>query len=153
VVARFVDRQEHFRVAWIACRFIKIDHGIVPFARPNPLIKRLALCFADVGVICRTVERRQRRPIDLQPSRVRLFDELLVPGDEVFGRRGWVLPGNANVVDSFQHDDVRDTRLRQGVALEAGQGIDASNNGANVNSRRSLWIEALIVHCTLAADA
>jgi hypothetical protein len=33
---------------------------------------------------------------------------------------------------------VGDTRLRQGVALEAGQGIDAGNNGANVNFRRHI---------------
>ena len=59
-------------------------------------------------------------------------------GDEVFSSWRRVLPCLANVVDAFKHDDMRDARLRECVALEAGQGIDAGNNGANVNFRRHI---------------
>jgi hypothetical protein len=93
---------EHFRVALIAGRLVKIDHGIVRFARPDPLVERLALCFSDLGVIGRSVERGQRRPQNLQPTRVRLLDQLLMAGDKVFRRWGRVLPSNANVVDANQ---------------------------------------------------
>jgi hypothetical protein len=67
---------------------------------------------------------------------VRLLDQLLMAGDKVLRRWGRVLPGKANVVDAFKHDDVRDTRLRQRVVLEAGQGVDALSNGTDINARR-----------------
>ena len=58
------------------------------------------------------------------------------PGDKVFRRWRRVLPGLANVVDAFEHDDVRDAWLRQCVVLEAGQGIDALSNCTDINARR-----------------
>jgi hypothetical protein len=57
-------------------------------------------------------------------------------GDKVFRSWGRVLPSDANVVDAFKHNDVRDARLRQSVVLETGQGIDALSNGTDVNARR-----------------
>jgi hypothetical protein len=46
------------------------------------------------------------------------------------------LSGIANVIDAFQHDDVRNARLRQRMVLEAGQGIDALTYGTDINARR-----------------
>ena len=74
VVARVVRREEHFRVVGIAGRLVEVDGRIIRLAGPDPFVERLALRFADLGVIRRAVERRQGRPVDLQPSRVRLFD-------------------------------------------------------------------------------
>src|SRR5215467_16036133 len=136
VIAGIVDWQKHFRVARIASRPVEVDHGIIRFARSDPLVERLALCFSDLGVISRTVERRQRCSKNLQPTRVRLLDKLLMASDEVFGRRGRVLSGIANVVDAFKHNDVRDAGLRQRVALETGERIDALSDGTDIDASR-----------------
>ena len=66
--------------------------------------------------------------------RARLRDQLLVPGDDLGGadvggrsgdrvRRQRTEP---EVVDAFQHDDVTDARLVQGVPLEPRLGVDAA---------------------------
>src|SRR2546423_12223620 len=71
VVARIVLAEELLWIAGIARGIVEIDDAVVALAVPNPLVERLALRFAGLGVIVRAPERCQRRAEDLQPSGVR----------------------------------------------------------------------------------
>src|SRR5919204_5526360 len=91
VVAGIVRLEKLLGIVRVARRLVEIDDAIVGVPGPNPLVQSLTLFFASFGVIRRTPERRQRRAVDPDPSRVRLFDELLVSGDEIFSGRRRIL--------------------------------------------------------------
>ena len=87
--------------------------AVVGLARPDPLVERLPLRFADLRVVAAPQNGVSVAPRILRPSRVRPLDQLLVGGDEILGGRRRILPRIADVVDALQHDDVRDARLAQ----------------------------------------
>ena len=81
-----------------------------------------------LGVACGTASaqpalRRERRTEDHEPALVRAVDQLLVTRDELLRAdlvariRGIGSP--IDVVDALEHDDVRDARLHQHVAVES----------------------------------
>src|SRR2546427_8771336 len=59
VVAGVVGRQELLWIVRVARGGVEVDHGIEGLAVPDPLVHRLALRLADIGVICRAIERSQ----------------------------------------------------------------------------------------------
>src|SRR4029453_10538808 len=97
VIAGIVGREELFWFAWIARRLVEVDHSIVRFAGPNPLVHGLTLCLANVRVVGRSPERRQRGAIDFQSSRMRPLDELPVAGNDVFRGRRRIQPRVSDV--------------------------------------------------------
>jgi hypothetical protein len=72
-----------------------------------------------------------------------------VTGDEIFSGRRRVLPCISDVVDPFEHDDMRRTRVGQHVTFEARHCIDAGANGSHIDSRRD---RGFAQH-SIAADA
>src|SRR6185369_16509228 len=71
-------------------------------------------------------EGRQRRAIDLQAALMSTLQDLAMSGDEIGGTRRGIRPGLANVVDAFEHDNVRYARLCQNVAVQSHEGARAS---------------------------
>src|SRR5262245_35307608 len=123
VVARVVRRQEFLRIAWILSRGIEIDHAVEGLTGAYPPVQRLAIPLANVGVVRRAIEWRERSAVDLQPPRVSLRDHLLVAGNDVLRSRCRIRSSIADVVDTFHHHDVRNTRLRESVVLESRECI------------------------------
>ena len=83
--------------------------------RADPRVQRLALGLARLG---RVRERRHRAAEDADAARVRAQDQLAMALDQP--RRDVAA---ADVVDALEDDDVRDARLRQRVAVEAGERV------------------------------
>ena len=77
MVTGVVRHQQLLRFVRIARGGVEVDHRVVGLAGPDPLIDRLALRLAYLGVIRRAIERCQRGTVDLQPFRVSLIDKLL----------------------------------------------------------------------------
>src|SRR5687767_4863865 len=112
VIAGVVLLEQFLGIAWIARRFVEIDDAIVGLARAHPLVESLALGLANFGVIRRAPERRKGGSVDLEPARARLVDELFVTRDQIFSGRRRVLARISDVVDPFEDDDMRRTRVR-----------------------------------------
>ena len=129
VIHGLVLRQHLQRMDRIAHRHVEIDDAVVGFARANPFVHGLPACVLVGRIIRRerreagAFERQQRAADDLQAARVRTLDQLAEPGDQ-FSRRGQrrsaqaAGPAQAEIVDPFEHDDVRDAALHQRLTVE-----------------------------------
>src|SRR5262249_24672744 len=109
----------------IARRLVKIDDPVIRTAVSDPFVHGKALLFSHFAIVRGSVKRCQGSSVDFQASGVRTLDDLLVPRDDVFGRRSWILEGDSNVVDPFHEYHVRHARLREDVVLETCKRIDS----------------------------
>ncbi len=125
MISRVVLREELGRVGGIARGDIEIDDRVVRLAGANPLVDQRALGLALLREVRRAFKRGQRRAVNPQPSGVGPLDQLLVPGDDVFGGRRRVLTRLPDVIDAFQHDHVRDAGLPERIRLESRQRVKA----------------------------
>ena len=114
---------------------VEIDHAVVGVAGPDPLIDRLAFGLAFPGKASAALVGRQRRaeiftPLVRARSIICLWIAMMSSAVGV----GFCLRV-ADVVDAFQHDDVRHAALAERVALESRQRVDARIEVPSLSTR------------------
>ena len=117
IVAAVVGRADRGRIARVADRLVEIDHRVVGFARPDPLVDGLALCLAIGGVVEPGQERLERREgpsIDLEAHRMRPINDLKMAGNDIGSRSS----GKPDVVDAYQDDQVARAGLHEYVTIK-----------------------------------
>ncbi len=114
-------------------RGLQVDEAIEGAAGANPVIYGLADRFPVFGVIAGAVIRRQRAANHCDAMGVGTHDHLVESKDEFRGR-GAV--GNAvqaaNVVDALENEQIFCSALRDHIAIEARQRVDAGSIPQNL---------------------
>src|ERR1039458_7529959 len=116
MVEDVVNRTDLLRVVRVLNSRVKIDDRIVCAARTNPLVDRLADRLTLIGGVGCADIRCQRCTDYLDPVEMGPFYDLLVCSDQVMSCNGvgWLRPppaADANIIDSFQHDQPLHARL------------------------------------------
>src|SRR5690242_10058315 len=119
---------------WITNRRIEVENGVKCTARTDPLIYSLTPCLALLAVVVGTLERGQSctkhpdsvlvSPVNnlLQANNKVLRADHLVSKWQVLQRSSIrqtrLQMRESKVVDSFQHDQVRNARLSQHIPVK-----------------------------------
>src|SRR6266568_2707492 len=114
---------------------LEVENSVKCPAGTNPLIYRLTRLFPVLTVVVRTFVRRQCRAEHPNSVQMRALDDLLQAQNELLSAyqlagKGRLFSGStirqsrlhvrpADVVNSFEHDQVDDTRLCQDISIEA----------------------------------
>src|SRR4029077_19065651 len=161
LVLRREARQQSAGMIRVAHHRVEIDHGIKRAAGPDPFVNRLPRCFLGVREVARKVyafTRSDGGANHLDPASVGASNQLAVRVDQLLWSANirWVgkevsaqlCARETDVVDPFEQHNVSYAWQRQGIAVEASQGIDtdAADAGNEAVAQQAVTDDALIDH-------
>src|SRR5581483_4990375 len=132
MIARIICRQQAFGMLRIAHDLVEIDHGVKMPGGANPIIDGSPVSLVGGGrmIVGRTSKRQDGSADHFDVISVRARHNLLVcrknsPDQNIMLRARDVAfaSQHANVIDSFEHNQIPDARLRNHIAVQPRQRI------------------------------